>query len=103
MILGDYSARRAKAVEQQWADLGRRDRRRTNCDEIEATYDERNLCICDTCALAYPLPPDGVLVASRCPHCGGTIREGPERRSVPLLAHALKDVQNRLRQMAVWT
>ena len=43
MILGDYSARRATAVEQQWADLGRRDRRRTNREEIEANYDERNL------------------------------------------------------------
>jgi hypothetical protein len=94
-ILGDYSARRATAIEQQWADLGRRDRRRINRDVIEVNYDEHNLCICDTCALVHPLPPNGEITSRRCHHCDGTVLDWLDRTSVKTLALTLDIIRTR--------
>jgi hypothetical protein len=59
----------------------------------EADYDRRNLCIFDTCALVYPVPRDGELLASRCSRCDGTILDWPDRASILRLARRLNAIR----------
>lgn len=93
-ILGDYTVQRAAAVERQWAALGRRDRCRSSWEEIEADHDDRNLCVCDTCALVYPLPPNGEPISRRCRHCYGTILNWPDRAAVVPFADRLNAIRS---------
>jgi hypothetical protein len=93
-ILGGYHAHRSAAVDQQWSSLGRRDRRRVTREKIETEYDERNLLICETCALVYPLPPDGGSFNSSCRYCDGTILDWSDRAFITNLAQQLNTVRD---------
>jgi hypothetical protein len=75
-LLGDYQARRASFVDDEWSRRHRRDRRGLTREHFEADYDESNLGVCETCALVYPLPADGSIPESFCAHCKGTILAG---------------------------
>lgn len=92
-ILANYHVRRAAAVMRRWSDLGMRDRRRITHEQIETDYDLRNLRTCHTCALVYPLPPDGESFASRCDYCFGTVLEWPDRTTVSTLAERLNAIR----------
>ena len=83
-VLGNYHTRRAAFIDDKWSGLGWPDRRRLTREHLEAQYDEQNLLVCGTCALAYPLPPDGESLASPCAHCDGTILDWPDRSMVSL-------------------
>jgi hypothetical protein len=56
-VLADYQSRQADAVNERWSRLGRRERRRSTRDQLKVSYDDQQLLVCDTCALAYPRQP----------------------------------------------
>jgi hypothetical protein len=98
--LKGYPARRAAAVDRLRTDLGWRDRRRVACEQLGADYDERHLCICDTCALIYPMAPDSETISSRCAHCDGTLLDWPARTTVTTLAERLNNIRALARERA---
>ena len=96
-ILGDYYARRAAAVDQHWSGLGWRDRRHASYEHVEADYDERNLRVCDTCALVYPVPQTDQSLGSRCAPCDGRVVGRSDRDIGPTLAERLNGIRHLVR------
>jgi hypothetical protein len=95
-LLGDYPARRAQAVERDWLALDRRVRRRVTREALAASYDQKNLAVCDTCALAVPTSPEDEGADSRCRYCGAALLDWARRSARDSLATHLDKLRTDL-------
>jgi hypothetical protein len=84
-VLAAYAARRAAAVERDWAARSWRERRRTTRERLATAFDAEHLAACDTCGLAYPDNGAAETLASRCRYCEGSLIDNSQAaRHVPL-------------------
>lgn len=98
--LGDWPARRDREAEQHWQGMNWRVRRKTSPGEFAAAYEEANLLVCDTCAIATPRQPNEWETRESgddCRACGrGHLIDYRRRDQVPALADRLATIRARL-------
>lgn len=89
---GDYPARRAEAVEEQWQGLSRRARRGISPADLAVAYDQTHLLICDLCTITTPREsPYGFREpGEECWTCGrGHLTDYSHRDTIPTLTDRL--------------